>query len=177
MSLYLVKPDLMYFEKYNDMMKEWNSSGTRIVPWFLDKPFVKLSDFADFVKMLDNCEHGKVEDRFCATTSYFVVDDKDMLIGAASLRHYLTVEGFATFGHIGFGIRPSERNKGNATEVLRLMLCEAKSKKMRKVLLGALSTNTASCRVIEKCGGKLENTVANPGNVVEKINRYWIEIK
>ena len=31
-----VKPDLTYYEKYNEMMKEWKESETQIAPWFLD---------------------------------------------------------------------------------------------------------------------------------------------
>ncbi len=177
MNLYLVKPDLMHFEQYNDMMGEWILSGTRIAPWFLDKPFEKIVDFAAFIRMLDNCEHGKLDDKYCSTTSYFVFDDDDNLLGAASLRHYLTIDGYNTFGHIGFGIRPSQRNKGYATIVLRLLLEQAKTRNMRKVLLGALDSNVASCKVIEKCGGILENTVANPANNQEIIKRYWINIK
>ena len=30
MRLYLVKPDLTYYDDYNDMMREWCESGTRI---------------------------------------------------------------------------------------------------------------------------------------------------
>ena len=39
MKLYLAKPDLVYFEQFNEMMKEWCESGTQIAPWFLDEPF------------------------------------------------------------------------------------------------------------------------------------------
>ena len=38
MRLYLAKPDLVYFEQYNEMMKEWCESRTQIAPWFLDCP-------------------------------------------------------------------------------------------------------------------------------------------
>ena len=177
MRLFLVKPDLMYFEQYNDMMQEWQKSNTRIAPWFLNAPFETLERFADFIKMLDNCENGILEKRFCSTTSYFVIDENDRLVGASSLRHHLTIEGFNTFGHIGFGVRPSERNKGYGTEILNLMITEAKNKKIRNVLLGAESSNTASCKVIEKCSGKFENAVVNPSDSSETINRYWIKIK
>ena len=55
-----------------------------------------------------------------------VIDENDKLIGAASLRHYLTVEGLNTWGHIGYGVRPTERKKGYGTEMLRLMLIKCK---------------------------------------------------
>lgn len=98
MKLYLVKPDLSYYEQYNDMMKEWNESKTQIAPWFLDKPMDTMEAFAKLIKRLDNCEHGIVDERFCSTTSYFVIDENNKLIGATSLRHYLTVEGINTWG-------------------------------------------------------------------------------
>lgn len=174
MKLYLAKPDLFFFDQFNEMMTEWVASGTQIAPWFLDAPFDTIEDFARFIQMLDDCENGIIDKKYCSTTSYFVVDENDTLIGAASLRHHLTVDGLNTWGHIGYGVRPSERRKGYATQTLQLMLKEAKSKKLRKVLIGAHTSNIGSCRVIEKCGGALENVVPDPGDPNETINRYWL---
>ena len=176
MKLRLVKPDLYFFEQYNDMMREWTESGTRIAPWFLDEPFDSIDAFAKFVQMLDDCEHGILDKRFCSTTSYFVINEVGKLIGAASLRHHLTADGFNTWGHIGYGVRPSARRKGCATEILRMMLEECKSRHFWRVLIGAHADNTGSCRVIEKCGGVLENSVPDPDNSGKTINRYWIEV-
>ena len=178
MKLYLAKPDLTYFERYNDMMEEWNNSNTQVAPWFLDKPFDRIEDFAVFIKMLDDYEHAtNLDRRFCSTTSYFVIDENDRLIGATSLRHYLTVEGYNTWGHIGYGVRPSERRKGYATRMLKMMLEEAKQRKICKVLIGCHTSNIYSSRVIEKCNGQLENVVADPNDINETINRYWIDNK
>lgn len=176
MKLRLVKPDLYFFEAYNDMMREWVSSGTRIAPWFLDDPIETIDEFAKLVQQLDDCENGILDKRFCSTTSYFVVNEEGRLVGATSLRHHLTVDGFNTWGHIGYGVRPSERRKGCATEMLRLMLEEAKKRHFWRVLIGAYADNIGSCRVIEKCGGKLENAVPDPDHPEKIINRYWIEV-
>lgn len=93
MKIFLVKPDLTYYDKYNEMMREWCDSNTQIAPWFLDKPFNSIEEFAEFIQMLDETELGNQDKKFCSATSYFVIDESDRLIGAASLRHYLTVEG------------------------------------------------------------------------------------
>lgn len=177
MKLFLVKPDITYYEKYNEMMKEWCDSNTQIAPWFLDKPFDSIEEFAEFIQMLDETELGNQDKRYCSATSYFVIDENDRLVGAASLRHYLTVEGLNTWGHIGYGVRPSERRKGYGTEILKLTLEEAKKKKIYKVLMGAHKSNVGSCKVIENCNGIFENEVNDPNDDKEKINRYWINNK
>lgn len=170
----LVKPDLYFYEQYNAMMDEWNESGTQIAPWFLDRSFSDRRAFAEFVRMLDDCEHGNQNKMYSSTTSYFVVDDTGRLIGAASLRHYLTEEGYRTWGHIGYGVRPSEREKGYATCMLGMMLEEAKKRHIYKVLVACHTTNIASMKVIENCGGELENIVEDPSCEGKTINRYWI---
>ena len=174
MKLFLTKPDLTYFSQYNEMMAEWCESGTQIAPWFLDAPFPDMEAFARFVRMLDGCEHGITAEGYASTTSCFVADETGRLVGAVSLRHYLTVEGFRSWGHIGYGIRPSERRKGYGAEALRLALEQAKVRNIRKVLIGVHEANTASRRTVEKCGGILENTVRLEGDP-EPVCRYWID--
>lgn len=177
MKLYLAKPDLYFFDRYNEMMTEWQASGTQIAPWFLNKPYENLEDFAEFIRMLDNCERGNLDERYSSTTSYFVTDENDRLIGAASLRHYLTAAGFNTWGHIGYGVRPCERRKGCATHILKMVLEEAKVMKIQRILLGCHSSNVGSAKVIESCGGVLENIVPDPDDKGETIRRYWIDNK
>lgn len=173
MSLHLVKPDLTYFEPYKDLHLEWMGQE-HIHPWFFKTRCNTLQDFADFIQMLDDYEKGTVDQQYASQTSYFVVDDHDRLIGGVSIRHYLTVPGYKYGGHIGYGVRPSERRKGYGTAILKLALEETKALKIYKVLLTALDTNTASNRVIQNCGGILENKVQDSDNSI--INRYWIHI-
>jgi 4-oxalocrotonate tautomerase family enzyme len=175
-KLYLVKPDLTFFEQYNDMMREWCASGTQIAPWFLNAPFETLEEFEKFIKMLDICEHADKASPYASTTSYFVINEDGRLIGATSLRHYLTVEGFNSWGHIGYGIRPSERRKGYAVQSLKLMLEQAKAKHIYKVLIGVHEGNVGSRKTVEKCGGIFENTVFVEGDK-EPIRRYWIKVQ
>lgn len=175
MRLYLAKPDLYYFDQYNNMMNEWVQSNTQIAPWFLDKPFENLSDFAKFIQMLDNCEHANLDNKYSSTTSYFVIDENDRLIGATSLRHYLTMSGYNTWGHIGYGVRPTERRKGFGTYMLKMMLKEARDRKMHHILIACHTSNTGSVRVIENCNGKLDKTMHDPDNPNETICQYWID--
>ena len=174
MNLYFVKPDLTCFEQYSELYEEWQTESEHINPWFFKTQCKTIEDFADFIHMLDNYEKANVDKQYASQTSYFVVDENDRLIGGASIRHYLTTDGYNYGGHIGYGVRPSERRKGYGTQILKLALDEAKALKIYKVLLVALETNIGSNKVIQNCGGIFENQIKDSDNSV--INRYWINI-
>ncbi|MBP9779510.1 GNAT family N-acetyltransferase, partial [Candidatus Gracilibacteria bacterium] len=76
-------------------------------------------------------------------------------------------------GHIGYGIRPSERRKGYATKMLALGLIEAKKLGIERVLLGCSDDNPGSYKTIEANGGIFDRYTEFEG---QKARRYWIEI-
>ena len=81
-----------------------------------------------------------------------VDDDKDYFIGEISIRHNLNAALEKYGGHIGYGIRFSEWNKGFGTLMLKLALIEAKKIGLSKVLVTCDDSNAASARVMEKNG-------------------------
>ena len=100
---------------------------------------------------------------------------RNRLLGAANIRHELNDSLLITGGHIGDGIRPSERGKGFGTELVRLALIECKKLGIRRVLMTCDKSNTASAKTIIKNGGVLENEFVNSEGEIEQ--RYWITIK
>ena len=76
-------------------------------------------------------------------------------------------------GHIGDGVRPSERRKGIATKMISLALKECRKLGINKVLMVCDKGNIGSAKSIENNGGILENEVVVNG-VVEQ--RYWIDL-
>ena len=89
----------------------------------------------------------------------------------------MTVEGMNTWGHPGYGIRPSERRKGYAAQVLKMLLEEAKKKGIRRVLIGAHTSNIGSCRTIEKCGFSFLEEIQDPYDDNERIRIYTFDNK
>jgi len=95
------------------------------------------------------------------------------MVGAVNIRHYLNESLLLDGGHIGDGVRPSERRKGVATAMIALALEECRKLGIEKVLMVCDKDNIGSARSIIKNGGILENEVTVDGTVEQ---RYWITL-
>ncbi|MGI5242906.1 GNAT family N-acetyltransferase [Dactylosporangium sp. CA-139066] len=111
------------------------------------------------------------DDRVPAT-HWWIASDGEIL-GAISLRHRLNRKLLEAGGHIGYGVRPSSRGRGIATWALREVLREATAMGLDRVLLTCDSSNPASARVIEHCGGALEDV---RDTWLGHTRRYWITL-
>ncbi|MGX4584947.1 GNAT family N-acetyltransferase [Paenibacillus chitinolyticus] len=80
-------------------------------------------------------------------------------VGYGKMRHALNGQLKKRGGHIGYVIRPTERGKGYAKLLLQLLLREAAVKGIREALLTCNEDNAPSRRVIESCGGVLQDTI------------------
>jgi predicted acetyltransferase len=77
-------------------------------------------------------------------------------------------------GHIGAGIRPSERRKGYATAMISLALEECKKLGIKNVLITCDKSNIGSAKSIMNNGGVLESIIINPKGI--EVERYWINL-
>ena len=170
MNIRLVTLTEEYKEQLFEMMDEWCATGEKIVPYAIRK-----NDYHDFQYYLDNLQITEEVDGKGPDTTLFCLDvDRNIFVGAVNIRHYLTEEMLVNAGHIGDGIRPSERRKGYATAMIGLALEEAKKLGIDRVLMCCDKENIASAKSILNNGGVLENEVMVNG-VTEQ--RYWIENK
>lgn len=77
-------------------------------------------------------------------------------------------------GHFGYGVTPSERRKGYATQILALTLQEARKIGIPKVLVTCNKTNIGSAKTILKNEGKFWKE-KNTGKRISQY--YWIDLK
>lgn len=172
MKLRLIEPSIDIKKSYLDYITEWEISGETIVP------FASRRNNMSFEDLMINWDENKTEKAyekgFVPATLYFLVDDTNRIIGSLHFRHELNEKLLVDGGHIGYGIRPSEREKGYACYMLGLALRITKEKGYKRVLVTCDQVNMASARTIEKNGGLLENIVDVDG---ELTRRYWIELE
>ena len=173
MSIKLIKGSYEYKAQIIDMLEEWidynNKNETNRSPWVIFK-----NSYDDFDYYLNNLETSEPKDGLVPDSTFLCLDEeRNIIVGAVNIRHYLNDYLLAHGGHIGDGIRPSERRKGYATQMIQLALEECKILGINKVLMVCDKDNIASAKSIIKNGGILENEVIENG-VIEQ--RYWIEL-
>jgi len=83
-------------------------------------------------------------------SSYLVAVVSGKIVGRVSIRHELNDFLRAYGGHIGYGVVPSERRKGYATEILKLALLICRALNLEKIMIRCDCDNTGSMKVIEK---------------------------
>lgn len=107
--------------------------------------------------------------------SQYLAYDGNHLVGMIQLRHSLNDYLLQFGGHIGYSVRPSERRKGYASQMLQLCLGKARELDLKRVLITCDEDNIGSRRVIEKAGGKLENVVIEKDSDKRTL-RFWITL-
>lgn len=174
MGLKLIKLTKQYEAQLGEMLKEWKAdqelNHTNHSPWAIFK-----NDWHDFDYYLEHLETRTATESLVPDSVFFLLDeDRDRLLGAVNIRHYLNEELLKEGGHIGDGIRPSERRKGYATRMVSLALDECRKLGIKRVLMTCEKTNTGSAKSIIRNGGVLENEFVNSDGEVEQ--RYWIDL-
>lgn len=169
MTLKLVKLNETYKSQLFDMLDEWHSTGETIIPYAIRK-----TDYHDFEQYVTSLEVTNTSGGLVPDSTYFCLDtERNRFVGAVNIRHYLNEPLLLNGGHIGDGVRPSERRKGIATEMIALALKECRKLGIDRVLLVCNKDNIGSAKSIIRNGGVLENEINVNGKVQQ---RYWIQL-
>ncbi|PVG83430.1 GNAT family N-acetyltransferase [Nocardioides gansuensis] len=169
----LVSPTVAVMQSFLGAMDEaWRegADNTQTAGWIAryGATWHTLEGFADFVAQLHAEEsdpsvlpHGWV----LTSTRWWVEGDE--YLGRIAVRHVLSDFLREVGGHIGYDVRPSARRRGHATAMLRAVLPYAHELGIDPALVTCDDDNVPSIRVIEACGGVLED-------VRGRKRRYWV---
>ncbi len=169
MNIKLIKMSHEYKALLFDMMDEWTALEPDITP-----AAIARHDYRDFETYLTTLEVKAPHPTLVPDSTYFCLDmDRHILVGAVNIRHELNDYLLRFGGHIGDGIRPSERKKGYATAMIALALEKCRELGIYDVLMVCDKDNIASAKSIIKNGGILENEITHNGTIEQ---RYWIHL-
>ena len=170
----LIEPTTEYEGQIREYRKEFlengdSMDGTGALRRFEDPR--EWIAYSDSLKDPRTVPRGKVP-----STQYMLVREEDgKIVGMIQIRHcfnpYLEKYG----GHIGYSVAPSERRRGYAAQMLKMVLPKCRELGLDRVLITCIRGNEGSRRTILKNGGVYESTVHEPEENIA-LERYWIDL-
>lgn len=126
---------------------------------------------------MENREYALEHSRRCQAKTFLLIRENDnRIVGTINVRWNLSKELLQFGGHIGYGIRPTERRKGYNKINLYLGLIEARKLGLEKVMLDCDVNNIASDKTMQALGGVLERTEIDPSDGI-LTNVYWFNVE
>lgn len=160
-----------YLDEFVKYGSDINGSGS------LDKIYYGYT----FEEALDRClkmedeEYAKSVGRCQSRTFLLIRENDNKIVGTINVRWNLNEAMLRFGGHIGYGIRPTERRKGYNKINLYLGMLEAKKVGSEKVMLDCDVNNLGSDKTLKALGGKLERTEVDPSDGI-LTNVYWFNV-
>ena len=173
-ELILIRPTIEYASQIIEYRQEFLDAGDSMDGC---GPLRRLEDPEEYIKTCAEYEDSQTVPTHLvpATQFIFVRKSDNKLMGMIQVRHCFNdyLEKYA--GHIGYSVRPSERRKGYAKEMLRMTLPFCREIGLDKVLISCIDGNIGSEKTILANGGIYESTVYEPkGN--KYLKRFWITL-
>ncbi|MBD0386949.1 MAG: GNAT family N-acetyltransferase [Nostoc sp. C3-bin3] len=173
--LELIAPTFDLYSEFLEMLAEYQQTDEFRLFDHNNSTLIQ-ENFSAYIQYLENNSKGiDLKPGFVPATTFWLVTNSKIILGESQLRHWLVPTLEHRGGHIGYMIRPSQRNKGYGTQILAMTLEKARNIGLSRVLLNCNQDNLASARIIQKNQGKLasEGFLENSDTV---ISRYWIDL-
>ena len=155
MSITLEIPSLAHKKACEEMIAEWMRFGGEIHPGLLRR-YSERQGVVRYEQWLEQLVETEDEQQL-----YFLMQEQRML-GAIALRPHEQGESLLVNGHCGYGIRPSERRKGYAVQMLWLALPLLRGKGVCTAVITCDRNNLASASTILRCKGIEAGEILDP---------------
>lgn len=152
-----VFPTLAYKEKAIDFINEFYLYNSEINGSGSLHRFLSESSYEEWVKkVISDIDIANVPEDKVPELTYFYVNDNGKIVGMINIRlqlnDFLRTEG----GHIGYSVRPTERGKHYATDMLHDALKFCRRIGLNEIIITCDKSNTASAKVITNNGGTID---------------------
>lgn len=173
-NYFLTRPSVEYATQTLEYRQEFLDAGDSMDG---TGPLRRMATPEEYIQTcLDYEGPLKVPSHLVPATQFFFIRKRDKrLIGMIQVRHCFNdyLEKYA--GHIGYSIRPCERRKGYAKEMLKMTLPFCHEIGIDKVLITCIDGNIGSEKTILANGGVYEYTIHEPNENVD-LKRFWITL-
>ncbi len=133
------------------------------------------SEFEAFLESARQCNDNSNRPAGAVPQEYRWLVEDDEVVGQVYFLHWANQENPEDDGQIDYLIRPSQRQKGYGTQILRLTLERLKQVGTTRVLISCDSQNIASQKIILANGGVFESEIPDIFDS-KKRWRYWISL-
>ncbi len=167
---HLTRPSGDHHASFLTAMREFHAAG-HYHNWPLPATQQSFASFLADLELAITCPlPGYVPEQ----TFWLVVEGQ--VCGVLHFRNPLNAALRQFGGHVGYTIRPSKRKQGLGSRILQLglPLIWQVAPSLERILLTCYENNPASQRIIERNGGRWENTLHLAGHP-SAIRHYWIE--
>lgn len=159
----LVSPTAAYERSYRQYIVEL--ADEERYPFPLD---FEHADFDKLLVRLNDFAKGKnLPDGYVQSSTLWLVDNSE-IIGVTNIRHRLNDAIKHCGGHIGLGIRPSQRGKGIGRQLMLRSIEYLRQLKVESIHIHCHADNLASANMIKACGGMLDSEINYAGLVVQR---------
>jgi predicted acetyltransferase len=173
-KLVLLKPDLTFKDEIVSYRKEFLEAGSSMDGCGSLRRHSDPRDWLSFNEILENRE--TVPEYWVQSSQFiYIREPENRIVGMIQVRHFFNEFLEKYGGNIGYSVRPSERRKGYAAQMLHDLLPYCREIGLSRVLITCLTDNEGSRRTILKNGGVYESTVFEPKEKVH-LERYWITL-
>lgn len=170
----LTRPTRKYASQIGEYRQEFLDAGDSMDG---TGPLRRVSNPEEYIQIcLDYEDPLEVPSHLVPATQFLFIRKSDnRLVGMIQVRHRFNDFLSKFGGHIGYSVRPSERRKGYAKEMLKMALPFCREIGIDKVLITCIDGNVGSEKTILANGGVYETTVHEPNENVD-LKRFWITL-